>query len=93
MSGIYPLIGGESKIILQHFKTSVHFYFIIFFTFVCLSYPIKNITWEKAIKIWLFNRFVNAFGVIQIVARAFNLPFAWLDYNNIRYDAKNNTGG
>ncbi len=73
LSGIYPLLGGNTQIISQHLKTSIHFYFIIFFTFICLSYPTKNSTWKKTIQIWLIlSVFINIFGIYQIVARALN---------------------
>ena len=84
LSGLYPLFWGNSLVIVQYFKTSLHFYFLVFFTFLCFFYPISFKTWNTAIKIWLvISIFVNIFGIYQIVARAFDLPFAWLQLNNI----------
>ena len=90
LSAFYPIYWGNSKVIIQFFKSSFHFYFIIIFTIICFLYPIEDSTWTKFIKIWLIlSIFVNSFGIYQIVARAFGLPFAWLEYNNISLMARN----
>lgn len=90
LSCFYPIYWGNSVVLQQFIKSSFHFYFIILFTIICYIYPIDNKTWSKFIKIWLIlSIFVNLFGIYQIIARAFGLPFAWLEYNNVSLMARN----
>jgi O-antigen ligase len=47
--------------------------------------------WTKVLRAWLIaSVFINVFGVYQIVARAFDLPFAWLEYNNLNMLGRGN---
>ncbi len=84
LSGITPLLSGSSTNLLQFLKTSIHIIFLGFFVFIAVSYPIKTETWTNVIKMWLImSIIINIFGIYQIPARAFDLPFAWLDFTNI----------
>ncbi len=83
LSGFTPLLKGDSSQIIQYLKSFSHFNLTLLFATVCGLFEIKNETWIKAIKVWLIlNLFINIFGVYQIVARAFDLPFAWLSSTN-----------
>ncbi|MFP4527587.1 MAG: O-antigen ligase family protein [Candidatus Kapaibacterium sp.] len=83
ISGLNPLIfpiGGNQ---MQFMKTSLHFYFLIGFTLVCAVYPFEEKTWTRMIRLWLITALLlNIFGVYQVFARAYDLPFAWLDIVN-----------
>lgn len=91
LSGLYLIIAVPSAEILQYFKTSIHLLFLMVFSFICLSYPFKTSVVDSIFKTWLIlSIFINIFGVYQIFARAFDLPFAWLSYNNISMTMRGN---
>lgn len=70
--------------IAQYFKTLSHLLFMMLFAGLCLSYEFKTSLVDKVLKTWLIlSIIINIFGIYQIFARAFDLPLAWLDYNNI----------
>jgi len=47
-------------------------------------YPIDAKKWTNVIKLWLILAFIiNIFGIYQIVARAYELPLAWIQFNNV----------
>jgi len=84
LSSLYPLFSGDRYAIIQYFKTTAHFLHIFLFAFIALIYPYKPKDWIKVINIMLvFALFINVFGIYQIFARAFDLPFAWLEINNV----------
>ncbi len=84
ISSVNPLLSGESGQITQYFKSSLHLYFLIFFTLITAVYPIKEKDWTNIIKTWLIlSIFINLFGIYQIFARAFQLPLAWLEPSNV----------
>ncbi|MGA2298814.1 MAG: hypothetical protein ABSG15_14810, partial [FCB group bacterium] len=92
LSGITPLQNGSMMMILQYFKSTIHFIFFGFFVFICAFYPFKEGLWTKVIKTFLIiSIFINLFGIYQIVARAYDLPLAWLPITNISYVAKSDT--
>lgn len=70
--------------IAQYFKTLSHLLFLMLFAGLCLSYEFKTSLVDKVLKTWLIlSLFINIFGIYQIFARAFDLPFAWLDFTNV----------
>ncbi len=84
LSGIYPLFDGRGIAITQYFKTLVHFVYIYLFVLLSFSYKFKADDWKNVIKaLLIFSIFVNIFGIYQMFARAFDLPLAWLELNNI----------
>lgn len=84
LSGIYPLWDGSGIAIVQYFKTLSHFIFVYFFIIVAFSYDLTVKSWNNVIKsLLIFSLPVNIFGIYQMFARAFDLPFAWLEMNNI----------
>ncbi len=89
VSGINPLLSTSEDQIIQYFKTFSHFLFLISFALVCALYPINSDIWTKIIKIWLIlSIFINIFGIYQIMARAFDLPFGWIDITNPSFTAR-----
>ncbi len=84
LSGITPLIEGRSDWILQYLKTSLHFYFVAGFAVIVAVYPIEMKTWANVIRMWLvFALIINIFGLYQILARAADLPLAWIEFTNV----------
>ncbi|MES2765125.1 MAG: hypothetical protein V4642_04610, partial [Bacteroidota bacterium] len=84
ISGITPIIAGDPMGMTQFLKTFSHFVYLWLFTFACATLRINIKVWTNVIKVMLvFALFVNIFGIYQIVARAFDWPFAWLTMTNI----------
>ena len=81
LSGIPPLVSGNSAYMNQCMKSFVHFSYMWFFAVCCAATVVKldNV-------LTLFRWFViiaipiNIFGMYQVPARAFDLPFAWIEY-------------
>ncbi|MFW6232548.1 MAG: hypothetical protein ACOC4D_00750, partial [Bacteroidota bacterium] len=94
MSGFTPLVEGNSREMIQYFKTTSHFLFVVGIVLVFMLYPIKSEYWYRIVQLWLIiSIFINLFGVYQIFARIYDLPLAWLKYTNIsivsRYEGIN----
>ncbi len=91
MSGIAVLFSNNPDMMTQYMKTTIHFLFLAFIAVVSFTYKIDSSVWTRVIKAWLIaSIFINVFGVYQIVARAFDLPFAWLEYNNVNMMGRGN---
>lgn len=83
-SGIAVFFRQEATHLQQFMKTAVHFFFLMLLILISLAYPLKLSAINNLIRMWLIiSIIINVFGVYQIFARAFNLPLAWLEYNNI----------
>lgn len=84
LSGLTPLFYGDGDNLLQFIKTFSHFFYLYFFIFLFLSYEIDEKLIFVAIKIYLvLSIFINIYGIYQLIARAFDLPFAWMELNNV----------
>ncbi len=84
ISGLKPLAAGSGDMIVQYFKTTLHFFFLTSFAFLAAVYPLDSKTWERAVKAWLIVSIaINIFGIYQIMARAFDLPLAWISSHNV----------
>lgn len=84
LAGLNPLFDSEGSTILQYLKSALHLLFVMSFAFICIAYPITKEMWSAIVKTWLIcSIFLNVFAIYQIFARAFDLPFAWLEYTNI----------
>jgi hypothetical protein len=89
LSSINPIITGNKDQIVQYLKTSAHFIFVMLFTLVFALYPVKTTIWVKVIQLWLIlSILINVFAAYQITARAFDLPFAWLEMSNLSLSAR-----
>ena len=84
ISGFYPLINPIDKSAFQFLKTFIHLYYLVFFLFSVLILPINHKTWKGVIRVWLWlSIFINTYAVYQLVARIFDLPFAWIEFTNV----------
>lgn len=89
ISGINPLTSGNSAMQVQFLKSSMHYLYIWLVTFTCAILPFEKIAWKRGIQSWLILSVpINIFGVYQIVARAFDLPFAWLTIDNAAFSMR-----
>lgn len=90
VSGIYPLVSGNGEMIAQYLKTMLHFHFTALITILLITGKYDNSTLNNFIKLWLLlSIFINAFGIYQIIARAFDLPFAWIDLTSASFFSRN----
>ncbi len=84
ISGFTPFIKGSTPQIIQYIKTFAHFNFLIFFTITTALYKIETKAWTNFVRVWLIlSIFINLFGVYQIIARAYDLPLAWIQFTNV----------
>jgi len=92
ISGFLPMLSGKGYLISQYFKTLAHFYFTSLIIIVLIFYKFNANTWDYFIKAWLlFSIFINIFGVYQIIARALDLPFAWIELTSASFYSRTNT--
>lgn len=69
--------------ILQFCKTFAHFSFVAFLFVIVLTYDFDDKVITNAMKsLLILSIGINIFGVYQIIARAFNLPLAWISITN-----------
>jgi O-antigen ligase len=93
ISGITPLIEGRGDWIAQYFKTSIHFYFLAGMAIITAIYPVEMKTWKSIMKFWVVLALIlNIFAIYQIIARATDLPLAWIEFNNVSF-ARGSTEG
>ena len=65
-------------------KTFSHFIYLYLFAFLSLSFNIDNKIIFQAIKIYLITAFFcNIYGIYQLIARALDLPFGWIELNHL----------
>lgn len=74
-----PLFSGSSEMQIQWIKTTLHYLYVVFIgiTIVGINFNSKEIFSTFKIHIGL-SLFISLFGIYQIFARAFDLPFAWI---------------
>lgn len=80
---INPLINGDTAEITQNIKSTLHYYYIVFFILLLYSELLNSKTFINIIKglIWILIIF-DLYGIYQLFARALGLPFGWLEYSN-----------
>lgn len=89
ISGITPLRTGNYEFLGQYLKSTVHIFFLCFFTIICASYYLKPEIWTKMIKVWLIlSILINLFGIYQLPARAFDWPLSWIPITNVSMGMK-----
>ncbi|MCX7908886.1 MAG: O-antigen ligase family protein [Ignavibacteria bacterium] len=78
-----PILNGDTAQITQNIKSTLHYYYIIFYIFLLYSELLKPKTFIYIIKglIWILFIF-DLYGIYQLFARALGLPFGWLEYSN-----------
>jgi len=86
LSSINPLFRGDSVLYIQYSKSFLHLVFLMLVPLVFILMPEKIKTWSNVFKVLLIlSIFINIFGLYQIFARAFDLPFAWLELTNVSF--------
>ncbi|MGB9912342.1 MAG: hypothetical protein ACPLRO_03145, partial [Candidatus Kapaibacteriota bacterium] len=80
---INPILTGSGAEITQNIKSTLHYYYIVFFVILLYSELLKTYALIRIIKglIWLLFIF-NLYGIYQLFARALGLPFGWIEYTN-----------
>jgi O-antigen ligase len=70
--------------VLDFTKSFSHLFFLSAFALITCFFRIEIKVWDNIIKSWIILAiFLNLFGIYQIIARAYNLPLAWIAYNNV----------
>ncbi len=86
VSGLSPLFSGNGDLMTQYLKTMLHFHFTALVTIIFIFNKFDNKSLNTFIKVWLvLSLFINIFGIYQIIARAFDLPFAWIDLTSASF--------
>lgn len=86
VSTISPVFYADSIRMVQSFKTLSHFIFMWSFGVVLWCIPVRPRAWIDALRLHLAVSIVIClFGAYQIVARALDLPLAWIDITNTSF--------
>lgn len=78
-SAIVPLLSGDADMQMQWIKTALHYFYVVItgIAFFCCNFSINDLYKAYRISVYL-SVLVSLFGIYQIFARAFDLPFAWI---------------
>jgi len=80
---INPMINGETNEIIQNIKSTLHYYYIVFFIVLLYSEMLKPKAFINVVKGLIILLFIfDLYGIYQLFARALGLPLAWLEYSN-----------
>jgi hypothetical protein len=80
-SAVSPLISGNSEYLRQFMKSTLHFSYMWVFVLLCCAVTISSESIIRAFRIYVVCAIpVNIFGIYQVPARAFDWPFAWIEY-------------
>ncbi len=70
--------------IVQYFKSSIHIFQLMLISIIFISNEPDMKLADNLFKIWIVSSLIlNIFGIYQIIARAYDLPLAWLNYSNV----------
>ncbi len=84
LSVVPPLVSGSRMQMMQYLKSSTHFSYMWFFTVCCAAMPVDTRIILRAIRGYVYAAIpVSLFGIYQVPARAFDLPFAWIKMTNV----------
>ncbi len=84
LSGAAPILEGNQEREVQFFKTTLHFLYLIFFAILCAGLKVKLSDSKRAIQVLMVCAVaIHIFGIYQLVARATDLPLAWLNISDI----------
>lgn len=84
LSGAAPILEGNATKQVQFIKTSLHFLYLVMFSILCAGLRISTFDWKRTIQLIMICAVaVNLFGVYQLLARAMDLPLAWLNISDI----------
>lgn len=79
LSSIVPILSANSEMQVQWIKTTLHYFYVVILgvAFLGCGFTMKDL--HRAYKVSVYVSIVVAsFGIYQIFARAFDLPFAWI---------------
>lgn len=79
LSSAIPILSSNGEMQVQWIKTTLHYIYVLVigFAIVASNFSVNDI--YKAYRVHIFlSLLVSAFGIYQLFARAFNLPFAWI---------------
>lgn len=83
-SGAAPILEGNINKEMQYLKTTFHFLYLVFFAIVCAGLRINLSDSKRAIQMLMVCAVaIHIFGIYQLVARATDLPLAWLNISDI----------
>ncbi len=89
----YPLYNGSSEFLLQFLKTYLHFLYLVIFGLIFIVIRVTTYEIKTIIKTFLYTSIpIHIFGIYQLFARVFDLPFAFIEYNNIIFTLEDQYG-
>ncbi|MBK9248066.1 MAG: O-antigen ligase family protein [Ignavibacteria bacterium] len=89
ISAINPILEGNSVKQIQIMKTGSHFLYLVLLTILCSGLKIKITDWKFSIQaVLIFAIGVHLFGIYQLIARALDLPLAWISLNSVSFAAR-----
>lgn len=84
LSSLNPIFSTNKEYIIQYFKTSLHFYYIVLFCSFFALIIIDLKIWKKFFRFMMIcSILLNIFAVYQLFARIYELPGAWIKINNV----------
>ncbi|MBI3260629.1 MAG: O-antigen ligase family protein [Ignavibacteriae bacterium] len=84
LSGAAPVLEGNPDKLQQYIKTSLHIFYLLVFAILCAGLKIKIVDTKRSIQMLMICAVVvHLFGIYQLVARATDLPLAWLNISDI----------
>lgn len=93
LSGITPMIEGGGGV-MQYAKTTAHFLYVWLFAVIAAGKQEKPETVTAVMRAFLIaGGLVAAFGIYQVIARALNLPLAWIEMTNVSLSMRNAVDG
>jgi hypothetical protein len=88
-SGFFNLSYLSQEYIVQYLKTSSHLIYLIIVAIIISSYKAEEKDFIRYFKFFLvFIMIVDIYGIYQLIARAFDLPLAWIEISNISYQSR-----
>lgn len=92
LSGITPVIEGDGM--TQFAKTSAHFFYAWLFAVIAAGRQEKPAAVSAVMRAFvIIGGLVTAYGIYQVVARALDLPFAWVELNNVSLSLRKSVEG
>ncbi len=84
LSASAPILEGDATKQVQFLKTSLHFLYLVMFSILCAGLKISSLDWKRTVQLIMICAIVvNIFGIYQLLARAMDLPLAWLNISDI----------
>lgn len=92
-SAIYPLYNGSAEFLIQFLKTYLHFIYLTILGFSFAIIRVNTFEIKSLIRTFIYTSIpIHIFGIYQLFARAFDLPFAFIDFNSIVFTLEDEYG-